>query len=455
MAENVHISGSLRRRLTFSLIGGAAILAATLYLVARSYSAQIAQQGQDNILGAAVSSILDVAIMRDGAVEVDFPYASFSMLNTPSDDRVFYAIHQDDTLLTGYEDLPRAPIPVGEKLGFATVEYAGTSLRLVSASRTLVGADLRSQVTVSIAQTQDALAVAQNRISRNVALFGAGFFLLTALLSFWASATTIAPLKRLTQSITRRGPTDLSPVSKPVPSEMAPLVGSLNTLMARLEQSLTRSEEFIAEAAHRVRTPLATVRAHAENTYQRVEREDNRAALRAMMRAVDESSRAAGQLLDHAMVTFRSDNLEKEQIDLVALAGELVRNLSPVAEMKDIDLILQGDAVVEIEGDAILLQNAIRNLIDNALKYSPVESRIELNVTATPRPQVVVCDQGPGFPPDRMQALTNRFSRGENAGDTVGSGLGLTIARDVVAVHGGSIHLSNRAEGGACVTLSF
>ncbi|WP_224826312.1 sensor histidine kinase [Cognatishimia sp. MH4019] len=455
MSEAVRVSGSLRNRLTVILIGGAAILAVLLFFIVRNYAAQIAQQSQDNILGASVTSILGAAIIRDGAVEVDFPYASFSMLNTDSDDRVFYAIYQDDTLLSGYESLPLVAPDFGEGTVFRSATIQGTTLRVATASRVLIGEDRRTRISVSVAQTQDALSGVLNRISRNVALFGAGFFALATLLAFWATSTTIGQLKRLTTSVTRRGPQDLSPVVKPVPSEMVPLVSSLNHLMSRLDHSLSQSEDFIAEAAHRVRTPLATVRSHAEATLQRVGREENRQALRSMVRAIDESSRAAGQLLDHAMITFRADHLDRQDLDLVDLVQELVLRLTPVADMKDVDLRLDAAPGIRVAADPILLQNAIRNLIDNALKYSPSDSTIMIRLRSAPHIQVEICDEGPGFPPDQIGGLVARFARGSNADGIIGSGLGLTIAQDVALAHGGHISLANRPEGGACVTFSL
>ncbi|CAN0604742.1 unnamed protein product, partial [Ectocarpus sp. 12 AP-2014] len=187
-------------------------------------------------------------------------------------------------------------------------------------------------------QTKDALSETLDRISRNAALLGIGFFALAVALSFWATSSTIGQLGKLTTSVTRRGPQDLSPFTKPVPREMVPLVSSLNSLMGRLDQSLSQSEDFIAEAAHRVRTPLATVRSYAEATLQRVDKEENREAMRSMVKAIDESSRAAGQLLDHAMITFRADHLERDEIDLVDLVKDLVQRMTPIAEMKDLSL---------------------------------------------------------------------------------------------------------------------
>lgn len=453
MADGVQVAGSLRNRLVFTLIGGAAILALLLYLLIRGYATQVAQQGQDNILGASVTSILDAASIQDGRIEIDIPYASFSMLNTPSDDRVFYSIYQDQAFLSGYDGLVPLATPLDRQTVFQNMEFRGDVIRLVTASRTLVGQGGPTRITVALAQTQDALAGTLAGISRNAAMFGAGFFALAALLSYWATSATIGQLKRLTDSVARRGPQDLRPFTQPVPTEMQPLVGSLNRLVHRLDHSLKQSEDFIAEAAHRVRTPLATVRSHAEATLQRVGKPENRQALRSMVRAIDESSRAASQLLDHAMITFRADNLERQEIDLVELVSDLVLRMTPVAEMNDLELRMTNDGSVRFHGDPILLQSAIRNVFDNALKYSPSDSAVEISVTEDPRPGIRICDRGPGFPPDEIDQLTARFRRGFNSEGTIGSGLGLTIAKDVVVAHGGTLQLANREGGGACVTL--
>ena len=455
MPKSVRVSGSLRNRLMITSIGGTAILAVLLYFVVRDYASQIAQRGQDSVLAASVTSILDTALIRDGIVEVDFPYGALSMLTTPSDDRVFYAIYQDDTLLSGYDELTVNDISVSGGNVFRSIELGGVEMRQATATRTLIGADVRTRILVSVAQTQDVLSATLNRISITVAFLGFVFFVLAALLSVWATSTTIGPLRRLTTSVTRRGPQDLSPVTQPVPSEMVPLVSSLNKLMSRLDQSLVQSEDFIAEAAHRVRTPLATVRSYAEATLQRVDDQENRQALRSMIRALDESSRAASQLLDHAMITFRADQMEKTELDLVALVRELVLRLQPIAELKDVDLEVHADEDVTIMGDAILVQNAVRNLIDNALKYTASESRIDIVVTASPSPRVQVLDQGNGFAANEIKSLTGRFTRGSNSEGIIGSGLGLTIARDVARAHSGSLKMSNHESGGACVTLQF
>ena len=131
MIEGVKISGSLRNRLTVSLIGGAAVLALLMYFIVRAYATQIAQQGQDNILGASVNSILDAANVSEGFIDVDFPYASFSMLGTDTDDRVFYAIYQDDELLSGYDGLAQIfpEVDKGSAYGNTCLLYTSPSPR--------------------------------------------------------------------------------------------------------------------------------------------------------------------------------------------------------------------------------------------------------------------------------------------------------------------------------------
>jgi len=218
---------------------------------------------------------------------------------------------------------------------------------------------------------------------------------------------------------------------------------------------LTRSEDFIAEAAHRVRTPLATVRSYAEAMLQRVEKEENRQAMRSMIRAVDESSRAAGQLLDHAMITLRVDNLDRRTVNLSELVTDLVIRLTPIAEMRDVQIKLEAGEAIQVSADVILIQNAIRNLIDNALKYAPQESVVDIVIVANPRPEISIKDEGTGFPNEEMHILANRFERGSNSESITGSGLGLTIAQDVAEAHGGRLSLSNQVKGGACVTFSF
>lgn len=454
MNDHITISGSIRRRLTLQLVGSAAVLALVLYLAVLNFARDLAERSQDNILLASATSILESVAVQADEITADIPYAALSMLGNISDDRVFYRVMIDDAVLTGYADLPR-PEGQGATSSFASTDFNGTPIRMVSVSRKLSQLGKPVLVLVSVAQTRNGEAATLARIAQIALYMGIGFFALAVLLGIITAQSSIRPLQRLAEAVSRRGPKDLRPVTAPIPAEMAPLVVSLNRFIDRLRRSLSRSEDFIAEAAHRVRTPLATVRAQAELTLRRVEKEENRKSVKEMIRAIDESSRAAGQLLDHAMVSFRTDHLEREETSLRDLATELIDRLAPVADLKDIRLHLQDgpDAIVLI--DPILTQNALRNVIDNAIKYSPPERTISVAVTSDPSGAAIqVTDQAGGFPPDDIGRVTDRFVRGSNTVDTIGSGLGLTIAHEVAEAHGGTLTITNTKDG-ACVALYF
>jgi two-component system sensor histidine kinase TctE len=157
------------------------------------------------------------------------------------------------------------------------------------------------------------------------------------------------------------------------------------------------------------------------------------------------------------MVSLRADQLAQAEVEIPALIQEVVDRLGPVAELKDIDLTVDDLPKLSANGDRILLQNAVSNILDNAIKYSPRESAIHISLEAdTQTLPLHVRDGGPGFPHGGEDRLRDRFARGQNAEGTVGSGLGLTIVDEVARAHGGTLTFGNsNPGGGACVSLSL
>lgn len=448
--------GSIRRRLLFSLLAGAFMLAVVVYFVMQSVVRQVAQDSQDNVLTASALSILDSARSTDGVINVDLPYSALSMLDSLSGERVFYAIRLEDRFLSGYETLTEAKGPVAGPAAFRSDVFLGQDVRIATVRRAVSTNDGQQVLRVSVAQTRSGQDKTLTQFSRTSMAIGASVFVLLAVLALLIARSTIRPLDRLTVSVSRRGPKDLRPVVAPVPSEMAPLVRSLNSLMRRLKKSLARSEDFIAEAAHRVRTPLAIVRTKAEIIQRKSQDPDTKAALGEMIHAIDDSSRTAGQLLDHAMVTFRLDQMTRDHVDVAQLTHDAVERLRPMSELKDIGLRLSRCDAAEVQGDLILLQNALHNLLDNAVKYTPSGAGIDVSVARKERHvDIQIRDTGPGFPSKDLANLAQRFARGRNATGIVGSGLGLTIAKEVTEAHGGHMQIGNHKGGGACVTLSL
>ena len=448
---NFSFQSSIRRRLVFLLLLGSETLAFLLYFVVQSVARQAAQESQDNILAASAVSILDGVRLVDGRIDVDMPYSSLSMLDSVTDERVFYAIYLDGNLLTGYPELIEVQINSPMAPVFSSGILFDVDVRIVTVRRQIG----KNEVVVSVAQTLNGQIKVLRNISRISLGVGFGFFLLSAILAFLIAESTIRPLNRLALSVSRRGPDELRPVSAPVPSEMLPLVKSLNNFMTRLKLSLQRSEEFIAEAAHRVRTPLAVVRTRTEILLREAKTKKSKAELLEVLNAIDDSSRTAGQLLDHAMVSFRLDNLSEDELEIQFLIKDAIDRISPLYDLKGIQIKNNNIQNCKVMGDPILLQNALHNVLDNALKYCSENDTVTVKVKDVSQNCIIeIMDSGEGFPQNSV-LLTNRFTRGENTKGIVGSGLGLTIAKDVVEAHGGNITISNNEKGGACVTFTL
>ena len=448
------IKGSIRRRLSALLTIVAGIIAIFLFFLIQSVARQIAQSSQDNILLASAISIVDSSRFNKGEFSIDLPYSSLSMLDTVTDERVFYSIKLDDQFLSGYKLLPQADVFKSNNIAYLSSHFLDQDIRIVTVKRLFSINNQPVTLEVSVAQTLNGLTKTLASTRRVSLIVGVTFFLIAAILSFMLARSAVNPLARLTKSISKRGPKDLRPVAAPVPAEMVPLVSSLNTLMHRLEKSLTRSEDFITEAAHRVRTPLTVVRTQAEITLRQIDKPRNRKNLKEIIRAIDESSRAAGQLLDHAMVTFRADNLALEKVNICQLINDTVDRLSPLADLRDISLEVELLHHASVLGDPILLQNALYNIIDNAIKYSPIDSKVVTTISSINEEiQISVNDTGPGFNSDEPSKLIERFQRGENVEGIIGSGLGLTIAHEVIEAHKGHLEIKNLVGGGACVSF--
>ena len=450
--------GSIRRRLFFQLAGVAALLSLAFFLIVRELAEQAAEASQDDILAASATSIAESLNSEADGISLDLPYSALSMLSTINEDRVFYRVVANDKTLTGYDDLPSPrDFPQLGIPEYETFVFRGEAVRAVSVVRPIGPATDITDIVVTVAQTRAGFEAITQRITATATGIGLGFFVLATALSLLAANTALAPIARIADSVARRGPKELRPVTADTPTEIEPLVVALNSFMSRLRASLLQTEDFIAEAAHRVRTPLATVRAQAEVTYRKLNKPEHKKAIREMIGAIDESSRSAGQMLDHAMVTFRADSLTRVDIDLNTLMADVCDRLRPTADLKDITIHqYPTKAPALIKGDVILIQAALQNILDNAIKYSFDDGEITVSIEITDTLRLSVSDLGRGFGDIDLTQLKTRFVRGANVEGIVGSGLGLTIADEVATTHDGRLEISQNPEGvGACVSLIF
>ena len=451
-------SGSLRARLVLQLLVVAAVLAVLLFFTVRYTADRAAEATQDAILGAATTSVAEQLRATEEGVEIDLAYSTFSMLGAIGQDRLFYRIDIGNITVTGYDDLPLPEQrPTSLAAEFYTAPYLDTKIRISAVSRTIVVGTSPVPVLVMIGQTRQGQAAIAGALANRAALLGFGFFVLAVPLSLLSAGSIFNPINRLAEAVGRRGPRDLRAVRHPTPRELAPLVAALNGFVSRLRGALSQTETFIAEAAHHIRTPLSTVRTEAEIALRQSDNEATRIRLRSMIRGVEESARSASQLLDHAMVLYRSDQLEMVEVDMGQAARNVARAFGPTAELKEVSLIVLGDdRPLPTRGDPLLIEAALRNLVDNAIKYSPEETEVCIALSqGNGMVKVRVCDQGRGLSGASMEQLAQRFSRGGNVSDVVGSGLGLTIVTEVIAALGGEFLLEEQATGGTCANMSL
>lgn len=451
-------AGSIRQRLVVILLVVAAVLAGLLYLSVRTVADAAVETTQDAILGAATVAIAEELRGGPGGISIEIPYAAFSMLGATGQDRVFYRILVGGDTVTGYADLPVPDVALnGLTPAFYSVLYQGVEVRIGAVSRSVLVDGAPRIVTVLVAQTRTAQDAISRQMANRAAALGLGFFAFAAILSIFTARSVLTPLNRLAEAMGRRGPQDLRPVERAVPTELAPLMQALNGFIARLRAALTRTETFITEAAHHVRTPLATVRVQAEIAMRQTDDDALRATLRNVIRAVDDSARSAGQLLDHATVVYRTDQRADEEVALGPLVLDVVNSFKPTADMRDIALRVDvPDGLIRLQFDRLLIESALRNLIDNAVKYSHADSDVEVALRVEGRiAKLSVLDRGRGIGAGNTALLAGRFKRGDNVGDVIGSGLGLTIVRDVARAIGGSFEITERKGGGTCAILSL
>lgn len=261
----------------------------------------------------------------------------------------------------------------------------------------------------------------------------------------------LAPLGALGREIARRDPGQLTPLSTGrIPLEIRPIIDALNQLFQRLERAFANERRFTSDAAHELRTPLAGIRVQAEVARRAQNAAQRQAALIQIETGVVRATHLVEQLLSLARMDAQQ-SLPLETLDLQILAQRLIEELWPLARDKNIKLSIEGEAAaVRANGDALFL--LLRNLLDNALRYTPPGGQVRIGLAAQ---TLSVCDNGPGIPPEQREQLFERFRRGKHQ-NIQGSGLGLSIVQRIAELHGARLSLSDGPSGtGLCVRCEF
>lgn len=346
-----------------------------------------------------------------------------------------------------YATRAHSALPSRALLGLADIEAGGQTWR-----------------TFSVATPTRVIQVAQPRVIRKRLAADAAWhsvlpllFLapLLAIAGWWLSALTLAPLRRVAGQLRQRDQL-LEPLpAQGLPDELVPVVSALNGLLQRLGETLDNQRAFVSDAAHELRSPLTALKLQLE-ALKRAGDEGQRQQAQAMLGSgIERAVRIVEQLLVLARSEPGAPAGPMETLDLAELVRQAVADTVPYAVSRGSEFDLQADAEVKVLGDRSALPLLVRNLVDNAVRYSPRGARIELHVLAEHGvPVLRVDDSGPGIPPDERARVFDRFYRSASA-EEEGSGLGLAIVRSVAARHGAAVTLSTSPLGGLRVEVRF
>ncbi len=411
------------------LIGSAAAYAFTYFSVSELLDGQLQQIALNAGGGVRVADALPAA---DDDPEDVFAVAIFTHAGSPS-------------FVSG-PLLDLGP----QKPGFADIPAKGEMWRVYTAGSSFPIVQIAQQRTVRV------------EVAQNAALTAATPVLLVIPLSWfvvgWAMNRSLRRLDLLVAEIGARGAEAGAPIdANGAPTEVVPLVESLNGLIGRLSAAVSAQKRFVADAAHELRTPLAALQIQVD-VLRSPHRKDEAAAISSLAQGVLRATLMTNQLLRLA----RLDETTPPQlasVDVRALLTDCVAELVPLADLKGVDLGLIETTSACCLGSEVELKALFGNLIENAVKYSPAGGRVDVSLKLEGKDAVVeITDSGPGIAREAMPRIFERFFRADTLHGT-GSGLGLAIVKQVADRHGFALSVANRADGSsgvrACVVMKM
>ena len=436
-------------------------MAAVLAVGGAALIHDLVQTTHDRLLDGSLLAIAERIGVEEGEVSVDLPPAALGMLESQAQDSIYYSVRYQDTLVTGYPDLPfpdLSHVVPGARLHWSS-EYKGHPVRLATEVRRLYGKPF--PVSIEVAETTLSRVSLERQMLAALALVEVVLIAAVAFLGWRAVDRGLRPLTELGKEIDSRAvrhgivlePLDLSGVPR---EALAPAV-ALNTLLKRLKQSVAAIQRFTGDASHQILTPLAVIQTHLDL----VDRHGSHtAAGRSALGEIGNAIRRLGRVSTQLLALARADEAparpaKDEAIDLGSLVSELVAERVPQSLDAGVEIhVDRPDDLVAIRGDDVLVGELVANLIDNAIRYNhrggSVIARIE------PGDKVVrleVEDTGPGIPPEQRERVFERFYRIPSSDGITGSGLGLAIVRAACDRIGASISLSEGMSGSGLLAV--
>jgi two-component system sensor histidine kinase QseC len=345
---------------------------------------------------------------------------------------------------------PMLALSGGAESGFRSITMAGQAWRVFATygregdTQVFVGEQLLSRDTILWAVLRSALTPL---------LFALPLLVLAA---WWAVRAGLAPVRSLGRTLAQRQPQALQPIAvEGTPAEVAPMLEALNGLFHRIGTLMASERRFTADAAHELRTPIAGIRAQAQVALASVDDAERAHALRATLQGCDRAARLVDQLLTLSRLES-GHAIALGSLDLAAAVRQVVADLAATALGKSQSIEVDAQDGCRVDGDATLLAVLVRNLVDNAIRYSPPGASVKVGVRrGAEGVELTVEDSGPGMQAADIQRLGERFFRVMGSGES-GSGLGWSIARRIAGVLNAEFQVHASAVlGGLAVRLRF
>jgi len=397
---------------------------------------------------------------KSTSVRLRLPEAATEMLRSDDTDRVFFQVlGARGEFVAGDREIPvpeEAPTQPQE-LHFRDDSVVSESVRVAYLWLPGAGRAGELQPLVQVAETLDKRSRLATEIIKGVIVPQFVVLPLAVLLVWLALARGIRPLNVLQHRIRQRESQDLSPIQeRDVPEEVAPLVSAINDLLSRLDRSMSTQKQFLADAAHQLKTPLAGLRMQAELAQREIDAgQQDPKQLKSSLQHIAHSSQRAAHMVNQLLSMARAEDKESgrrqlQEVNLARLARETVRDFVPKAMENRIDLGYEGPDEGQglhgrLMGQPLLLRELVRNLTDNALQYTPAGGTVTVRLMDDPFGQVVVLqveDTGPGIPEAERDLVFRPFYRALGT-NVDGSGLGLAIVREIVQQHEAEITISD------------
>ena len=449
---------TLRRTILTVLLPALAVIGSAALWATYRTAVDAANSAYDRSLLGAIKAIDANISTASGGIAVELPYRMFEFFQLTAGGEVYFRVATEDGLTeVGSPDLPSPPRPLQTGLPqFYDALYFGEKLRIGAYARTLekpfpAGAGAQDRIVLQVAESLTSRSefiarfLWQTIIRDFLSVFASAVLLAVAL--SWA----LRPLSRLRNEVVSRSPLDLTAIdASSVPADVRPLVDAINHHTARTQQIIEGRRRFLDDASHQLRTPLATLRTQLDYVLRERDPQNIGHALKAVSQQLDDAIRATNQLL--ALARADAAELAVLPVDLALVADQVARAMVLQAREKNIDLELVGtEEPLPVLGHSGLLREAVMNLLDNAVRFTPENGLVTLELTrSSSEALLTVRDTGPGIPPDDLPRMGERFFRARNASGG-GTGLGLAIARAVAERHNGNMIVRNASTGTGCI----